>query len=146
MIVAGIGLYFILFRPSLLPEDIRYMKLSAAELTAIGPRLGAWLSHVFRVLGGYALATGVLAVALATTAFRQRHPIAVAGAVFGGAASIGLMTMVNFAIASEFKWLLLGCATIWALSLISFWVKAASGGTAAEPPGPDSANRKEGKL
>jgi len=73
MIVAVIALYFIVLRPSLLPEDIRYMGLSAAELEAIGPRLATWLSHVFRVLGGYALATGVLLIAVASTAFRTGH-------------------------------------------------------------------------
>ena len=65
MIIAGIGLYFIALRPPLLPEDVRYMNLSVAELEAIGPRLAMWLTQVFRVLGGYALATGVLLVALA---------------------------------------------------------------------------------
>ena len=34
-IIGGIGLYFIALRPPLLPEDVRYMRLSAAELEAI---------------------------------------------------------------------------------------------------------------
>lgn len=120
MIVAGIGLYFIVLRPSLLPEDVRYMGLSAAELEAVGPRLGRWLAHVFRVLGGYALATGVLLIALAATAFRARNPVAVAGALVGGASSIGLMSVVNFMIDSDFKWALLAGALVWALSLVVF--------------------------
>ncbi|MDZ4762712.1 MAG: hypothetical protein SGJ21_16755, partial [Alphaproteobacteria bacterium] len=57
--VAGIGAFFILFRPPLLMEDILYMQLSAAELAAIGSRVEPWLTQVFRVLGGYALAAGV---------------------------------------------------------------------------------------
>ncbi len=71
IIVAGIGLYFIAVRPPLLPEDIRYMRLSAAELEAIGPRLEEWLTHVFRVLGGYALATGALLIALQPRRFER---------------------------------------------------------------------------
>ncbi|BCG94651.1 hypothetical protein [Mesorhizobium sp. 131-2-1] len=118
--IAGIGLYFIILRPPLLPEDIRYMHLSAAEIETIGPRLAVWLTHVFQVLGGYALATGVLLIALAITAFRARHPIAVAGAVVGGASSIGLMSVVNFTIGSDFRWPLLACALIWTLSLVAF--------------------------
>ncbi|RUY33995.1 hypothetical protein EN978_35810, partial [Mesorhizobium sp. M7A.F.Ca.US.001.04.1.1] len=47
-IIAGIGLYFIALRPPLLPEDVRYMNLSAAELEAIGPRLAVWLTQGFR--------------------------------------------------------------------------------------------------
>ena len=118
--IAGIGLYFIILRPPLLPEDIRYMQLSAAEIETIGPRLAVWLTHVFQVLGGYALATGVLLIALAITAFRARHPIAVAGAVVGGASSIGLMSVVNFSIGSDFRWPLFACALIWTLSLVAF--------------------------
>jgi hypothetical protein len=51
------GLYFILLRPSLLPEDVRYMGLSAAQLDAVRPQLEVWLTQVFRVMGGYVLAT-----------------------------------------------------------------------------------------
>jgi hypothetical protein len=118
-IIAGIGLYFIVLRPALLPEDVHYMRLSAAEIEAVGPRLAVWLTHVFRVLGGYALATGVLLIALAATAFRARHPVAAAGALIGGASSIGLMSVVNFMIDSDFKWSLLACALVWALSMVA---------------------------
>ncbi|TIT23319.1 MAG: hypothetical protein E5W70_08540 [Mesorhizobium sp.] len=124
MIIVGIGLYFIALRPPLLPEDIRYMNLSAAELEAIGPRLAMWLSQVFRVLGGYALATGALLVALAFTAFRARHPVAVTGALVGGASSIGLMSAVNFTLGSEFRWPLFACALVWAVSLIAYGLES----------------------
>lgn len=56
------------------------------------------------MLGGYALAPGVLLVALAITALRARHAIAVAGVLIGGASSIGLMSAVNFTIGSDFRW------------------------------------------
>jgi hypothetical protein len=124
MIIAGIGLYFIALRPPLLPEDVRYMDLSVAELEAIGPRLAMWLTQVFRVLGGYALATGVLLVALAITAFRARHPVAVAGVLIGGASSIGLMSVVNFTIGSDFRWPLFACALVWAVSLIAYGLES----------------------
>jgi len=123
-IIAGIGLYFIAFRPPLLPEDVRYMNLSATELEAIGPRLAMWLTQVFRVLGGYALATGVLLVALAITAFRARHPVAVAGALVGGASSIGLMSVVIFTIGFDFRWPLFACALVWAVSLIAYGLES----------------------
>ena len=79
-----------------------------------------WLSLVFTVLGGYALATGILAVTLAATAFRSRHPVAAAGTMVAGASSIGLMSVVNFMIGSDFKWALLACALVWALSLVVY--------------------------
>jgi hypothetical protein len=37
--VMGIGFYFIFLRPPLLPEDLRYMALSAAQLDVVRPRL-----------------------------------------------------------------------------------------------------------
>ena len=125
LVVAGLalalaGLYFILLRPPLLPEDVRYMRLSAAELDAVAPRLEAWLVHVFRVLGGYVVATGALTIALAATSFRDHRWIAAVGVLIGGAASIGLMAAVNFMIDSDFKWLLLGMALLWAWSLVLF--------------------------
>jgi hypothetical protein len=140
LIVAGIGLYFIALRPPLLPEDIRYMQFSAAEQLAIGPRLATWLAQVFRVLGGYALATGLLAVTVAGSAFRARQPVAVIGTSLGGAASIGLMTAVNFAIDSAFKWLLLGVALIWGLSLIAFWIEARTSRLALQISSPHKGN------
>jgi hypothetical protein len=117
----GVGLYFILLRPALLPEDVRYMALPAAQLDILRPRLELWLTHVFRVMGGYVLATGVLAVTLAATAFRAHQKGAAIGALIGGAASIGWMAAVNFMIDSDFKWVLLGMALLWASSLVLFW-------------------------
>ena len=115
------GLYFILLRPPLLPEDVRYMGLSAAELDAVRPRLEAWLTQVFRVMGGYVIATGVLTVTLAATSYRTHRWGAGIGALIGGAASIGWMAVVNFMIESDFKWPLLAMALLWAASLGIFW-------------------------
>jgi hypothetical protein len=115
------GLYFVLLRPPLLPEDVRYMGLSAAELEAVRPRLEAWLTQVFRVMGGYVIATGVLTVTLAATSFRAHHGGAAIGALVGGAASIGWMAVVNFMINSDFKWTLLAMASLWAASLAVLW-------------------------
>jgi hypothetical protein len=61
------GLYFALLRPPLLPEDLRYLGASQAQLDSIAPQLPAWLKQVFRVMGGYVAATGVLTIALAAT-------------------------------------------------------------------------------
>ena len=117
----GVGVYFILLRPPLLPEDVRYMALPAAQLDILRPRLELWLTHVFRVMGGYILATGVLPITLAATSFRAHQKGAAIGALIGGAASIGWMAVVNFMIGSDFKWVLLGMALLWACSLVLFW-------------------------
>jgi hypothetical protein len=120
VLLIGVGFYFLFLRPTLLPEDIRYMNLTPTELQSIGPRLGSWLTHVFRVMGGYITATGVLVITLAITSFREHRPIAALGAMLGGAASIGWMAVVNFMINSDFKWVLLGMALVWACGLLLF--------------------------
>jgi hypothetical protein len=123
ILLIGVGCYFLFLRPALLPEDIRYMQLTPAELQSVGPRLASWLTHVFRVMGGYVAATGVLALTLAVTAFRERNRWAVLGAIVAGVASIGWMAAVNFMINSDFKWVLLGFALTWAASIAAFAVE-----------------------
>lgn len=38
VLLIGVGIYFLFVRPALLPEDIRYMNLTPAELQSIGSR------------------------------------------------------------------------------------------------------------
>lgn len=119
------GLYFMLVRPTLLPEDLRYMGISLAQLNAAAPRLAAWLNRVFSVLGGYALASGVLIITLAATSFRTHQWTAAIGALIAGAVSIGWMVVINFVIDSDFKWTLLAIALLWVCSLGLFWFERA---------------------
>ena len=123
IMLVGVGCYFLFLRPALLPEDIRYMSLTPAELELIGPRLARWLAHVFDVMGRYVTATGVLALTLAATAFRQRSLSVLAGIIVAGLVSIGWMVAVNFMINSDFKWVLLPLALTWAASLVAFAVE-----------------------
>ncbi len=128
LIVVGValsivGLYFILVRPSLLPEDMRYMALPAAQLDAVRPQLEMWLAHVFQVMGGYILTTGLFAITLGATAYREHRWEAATGVLIGGATSIGWMTVVNFVIRSDFKWFLLGLSLLWASSLVMFFIE-----------------------
>jgi hypothetical protein len=102
------------------------MALPAAQFDVLKPRLEAWLTQVFRVMGGYILATGVLAVTLAATSFRAHQSGAALGALIGGSASIGWMAAVNFMIDSDFKWVLLAMALLWACSLVLFWIERKS--------------------
>ena len=43
------------------------------------------------------------------------------GALIGGAASIGWTAVVNFMIDSDFKWILLAMALLWASSVRVYW-------------------------
>ena len=98
-----VGAYSLLLRPPLLPEDIRCMRVSDIQLAILLPVLEPWLSQVFRIIGGYILATGVLAVTLAAAGYGAHNRMAFPGATIAGAAPIGLMAGVNFAIGTDFK-------------------------------------------
>ena len=120
-ILVLLGLYFIFVRPPLLPEDPRAMGTTLAQVEAAVPGLAVWLRRVFWVMGGFMFTTGLLTVYVAATSFRARVR-GVAGVMAVAAlASIGLMAVVNFMIASDFKWLILSFVLPWALALGLYW-------------------------
>lgn len=120
----GMGLYFLFFRPPLLPEDWRYMGTTLEQVTATVPGLLSWLPKVFTVLGGYIISTGVLTCYLAWTCLRARSSGALAVAWLSGATSIGLMVAVNFVIQSDFRWALVLLAFPWIATAFLYWREA----------------------
>jgi hypothetical protein len=120
IILMGLGLYFVFLRAPLLPEDLRYMDASLAEIQAAAPGLLKWLQKVFWVLGGYSFTSGLLTLYVAITAFRARASGAVWVVAAAGLTSIGWMVVVNFIIGSDFKWLLLSFALLWGIALLLF--------------------------
>jgi hypothetical protein len=122
ILLSGMGLYFIFIRPPLLPEDLLYMGLTLQNIKDSTPALLNWLQKVFWVMGGYILTTGVLTVFISFTSFRARLPGAFSIVALAGISSIGLMTIVNFMIGSDFKWVLLAFTLIWLIALIFYQV------------------------
>ena len=76
-----------------------------------------------RVLGdvGFMFTTGLLTFYVALTSFRARVRGVAGVMALAGLASIGLMAVVNFMIASDFKWLILSFVLPWALALGLYW-------------------------
>ena len=120
LILAGMGLYFIFIRPPLLPEDLNYMGTTLQNTKANIPGLLTWLQKVFWVMGGYIFTTGLLTVFISTTSFLNRLPGAFSIVALAGISSIGSMTIVNFMISSDFKWVLLIFTLPWAIALILY--------------------------
>lgn len=116
----GMGLFFIGLRPTMLPEDERFIGLTLGALAQLSPSLPLWLNRVFVVLGGHIVATGLLIVLAAILVWRHRENLrtAVALTMAAGLASIVLMSAVNFAIHSDFRWLLLVPALAWTLAVL----------------------------
>ena len=122
----GVGLYFGFLRPALLPEDLRYIGASMAQIQTAAPGLSPWLARVFGVLGGYMIATGLLTVYVAATGFRVGTLGAKVTVAVAGLASIGWMAIANFLIDSDFKWPLLALALPWVVALA---LSGATGGS-----------------
>lgn len=116
----GLGLYFALLRPALLPEDPRYIGSSLAQIQAALPGLERWLSHVFVVIGGFMAASGLLTISLALTAVVARRRGIGIVLLLAGLASVVTMSWTNFAIDLNFKWLLLAPAILWFTGLVCY--------------------------
>ena len=103
----ALGLYFSVLWPPLLPEDLRLLGIGAESLNVDRPKLVPWLHAVLVVLGGEMAAVGALAVAFALRPTpdidggRQLVLLGVACAF-----SVGTMSTANFALGSDFRWLL----------------------------------------
>ena len=121
-IFIGLGLYFIFLRPPLLPEDLRYMAATLAQIQNTLPDLQIWLSRVFGVLGGYMIATGLLTTCISATSFRIGKLGAITVVCVSGLASIGWMIITNFMIGSDFRWLLLAFSLPWIAALLFSWI------------------------
>ena len=115
----ALGLYFAVLRPPLLPEDPRFMGTTLAQIRADVPGLENWLKRVFTVMGGFMAGAGVLTVFLATT-IRLRLRGTPWAMALSGALTVGLMSATNFALHSDFRWVLLVPALVWLAGLAAF--------------------------
>jgi hypothetical protein len=100
-----------------LPEDIRYLKISLSDIEHSVPSLTVWLQRVFWVMGSYIFTTGLLIIFISQTSFRTRTQETFYMIALAGVSSIGSMTVINFMIGSDFKWMLLLFTVPWIVSL-----------------------------
>ena len=118
--LVGLGLYFIVLRPPLLPEDSRFMGTTVAQIRNAVPGLESWLQKVFAVTGGFMAGAGVLTIFLAAVALPRRLKGASWALAISGALTVALMSATNFALTSDFKWLLLVPALVWLAGLVFY--------------------------
>ena len=116
----ALGMYFAALRPALLPEDPRFMGATLAQIRADVPGLENWLKRVFTVMGGFMAGAGVLTVFVATTLMRLRLPGTSWAIALSGALTVGLMSATNFALQSDFRWVLLVPALVWFAGLVVY--------------------------
>lgn len=116
----GLGTYFVFVRPALLPEDPRFIGASLEQLRQAAPGLEAWLRVVFTVMGGFMAGSGVLTLFLA----RRAVPLRLRGTgwavALAGLLTVVLMSAMNFVLDSDFRWLLLLPALLWAAAMSAY--------------------------
>lgn len=118
--LVALGVYFLLLRPALLPEDPRFMGTSIETLTAAAPGLERWLNLVFNVMGGFMIAAGSLTTLVACCYLAIRARGTLTAMVVAGTASVGLMSATNFMLHSDFRWLLLMPALLWLTGMVCY--------------------------
>lgn len=115
--LVGLGLYFVVLRPALLPEDLRYMGTSASELQSVLPGLARWTQRVFTVMGGFMAGAGVLTISVAMNASAASTRWTWIALALAGLFTVGAMSVTNFQLHSDFEWLLLVPSLLWAVGL-----------------------------
>lgn len=116
----GLGAYFIFVRPAFLPEDPRYIGSSIESIQAVAPGLERWLGHVFRVLGGFMMATGAATILNAWHLRKRRERGTLPLLAMSGVTGVALMSGTNFLLQSDFKWPLLLPALLWLIGLARY--------------------------
>lgn len=114
----GLGLHFMFLRPSLLTEDLRYMGTSAGEIQSAVPCLTRWVHRVFTVMGGFMTGAGVLTILAAMNASAVREKWTWIVLALAGLFTVGTMSLTNFQLDSDFKWLLLIPSLLWIIGLV----------------------------
>ena len=115
-----IGSYFMVIRPSFLPEDLRVSATTLAAVRGAAPGIEAWLQWVFAVMGGQMAALGVVLMGGAFDLVRGRRPgwVALGVYVAAGLLSVTLMSAANFAFGSDFRWFLVAPVVLWLGAMI----------------------------
>jgi len=75
------------------------------------------LGKVFTVMGGFMAGAGVLVVFLGWSLMPMRPGGTAVALTLSGALTVALMSAVNFALHSDFRWLLVVPALVWAVAV-----------------------------
>jgi len=116
--LVGLGVYFVFLRPPLLPEDLRFMGATISQVQSVVPGLENWLRKVFTVMGGFMAGAGVLTVFVAVVAMPPRLKGTSWAIAASGVLTVALMSATNFALQSDFRWVLLLPALVWLAGLV----------------------------
>ena len=96
----GTGLYFVLLRPAMLPEDLRFVGANGP----IDAAMAEWLRVVFRTWGGFLVGFGLVLGAVGAFALTARWQWMRWGIAAGIALAFGQFLASNVELKSDFLW------------------------------------------
>ena len=102
----ALGGWFMVLRPPLLPEDLRYVGQTSTDLRS-------WLDLVFNVMGGQMAAFGCALILVTLCDLNGLTRVGRALLLSSGAFSAVLMAYTNFVLGSDFRWALLIPVALW---------------------------------
>jgi len=115
VLTTSTGVYFLFFRPAMLPEDIRF---TGVQPQFLQPQMIEWLRIVFHSWGGFMVGFGVLIMAVAIYLFTGRPSFLRAGVVASILVAFSRFLASNVALHSDYLWfvgVLFGVAILTAL-------------------------------
>jgi hypothetical protein len=109
----GIAIYFLAFRPSLLPEDLRYI---GGDPQALSPELRDWLGIVFHTWGGFIAGYGIMLAGTGLFMLTGRNSWLVRATALSLLIVLGRFLYSNILLSSDFLWVIAG---LFALALVA---------------------------
>jgi hypothetical protein len=108
LVLLVLGAYLLLVRPGfvLLPEDVRFARITPDELRATHGPLFDWMGLVFRSWGAFMMGFGLLVACTAWGPYRRRDPWAWLTLAMGGVVPLSIFLAVNVALGSDFRLLI----------------------------------------
>ena len=99
VLTLGTGLYFLLVRPAMLPEDFRFTGTTPEQVPA---RMWAWLGIVFRTWGGFMAGFGVVLIGVAVYLLTARKVFLCSATAAGLVIAFGRFLVSNVALHSDY--------------------------------------------
>ena len=99
VLTVGMGLYFLLARPAMLPEDLRF---TGVKLEGLPVRMSEWLGIVFRTWGGFMAGFGVVLLGVAAYLLTARKAVLCWATAAGVGVAFGRFLVSNLAIRSDY--------------------------------------------
>ncbi|HEY8914458.1 hypothetical protein [Lacisediminihabitans sp.] len=103
VLTLGVGVYFLILRPALLPEDIRY---TGIDPNTLPPAFVDWLGIVFSTWGGFIAGFGITILGIGVFMLSGRAVWLYLGIAVGVLVAFGRFLLSNIMINSDSLWLI----------------------------------------